>query len=417
MERIKIENFGGLNFVDIPIHKVNVFIGKQASGKSITAKLVYLFKGIFKEIYDGIADEKNKLEISKSILTKFKEYFPQDSWPNKDFKIVYFYNESECAIIRRQANKKIAIEYSDGVSKQFSNCRRLLKIDREKFTPKNQFEVYRPDYKVFNKYLSLVHNDLNINSGDAQIFIPAGRSFFANLQKSIFSFLSTKKEIDPFLVEFGSFYENIKWPAINFFNTVSPNIKTKAENHILEILGAKYYNDKNEDFLIHEDNRKVNLSYSSSGQQETLPLLLILRALLSIGFAGGGATVYIEEPEAHLFPSAQRKIVELIGLVINNSKGRIQIIITTHSPYILTSFNNLIHAGILYNHANTNNEKLNKIISKSMAISPEEFNAYALKNGKCENIIDEEFDLIHSSYLDKVSEEIAVEFDKLLDLT
>ena len=49
-----------------------------------------------------------------------------------------------------------------------------------------------------------------------------------------------------------------------------------------------------------------------------------------------------EEPEAHLYPETQSDIVELIGLLANLYHN--QIIKTTHRPYILSAFNNLLYA-------------------------------------------------------------------------
>mgnify|MGYP006206212493 CR=1 FL=1 len=48
----------------------------------------------------------------------------------------------------------------------------------------------------------------------------------------------------------------------------------------------------------------------------------------------------IEEPEAHLFPVAQKHLIELLAIMVNRNEDN-QLIITTHSPYILSSFNNL----------------------------------------------------------------------------
>lgn len=50
----------------------------------------------------------------------------------------------------------------------------------------------------------------------------------------------------------------------------------------------------------------------------------------------------LEEPEAHLFPEAQKYIVELIALLCNSTGS--SSFITTHSSYILTSINLLMHA-------------------------------------------------------------------------
>lgn len=55
------------------------------------------------------------------------------------------------------------------------------------------------------------------------------------------------------------------------------------------------------------------------------------------------AFVIIEEPEAHLYPSLQNKVVEFIAYFANMNNS--SVLITTHSPYILTSVNALYCAG------------------------------------------------------------------------
>lgn len=418
MEKIKIKDFGGLKQTEIDINKINLFIGKQASGKSVSIKLMYFFKSFFREFFEAAEDEKTKPELTKSLISKFEEYFPVDSWAENNFEITFFYNESEFSKVIRTGKSKIKIEFSPLVSKQFNNARRLIRGDKAKFQAKDKFEVYRPDFKVFEKYLSLVQNDISIESGYSQIFIPAGRSFFATLQSSIFSFLSNNKAIDPFLVSFGSFYENIKGIASRDYN----RNRNKAEKEkivddlIIQILGGKYQRVKSKDYIIHEDKRRINLAYASSGQQETLPLALILKALTRISFSGNGLTLYIEEPEAHLFPSAQKKIVELISSVFSLSKCQIQIILTTHSPYIISSFNNLLQAGQVLEEKESNKDKIDKVFNSLFSIPSGTLNAYALENQKCSSILDNEYKLIDSYYLDKVSDIISTDFDNLLNI-
>jgi len=418
MERIEIKDFGGLKKTKIDINKINLFIGKQASGKSVSIKLMYYFKSFFRDFYEAAEDDKSKPELTKTLISKFEEYFPIDSWADNNFEITFHYNDSEYSKVYRTGKNKIKIEFSPIVSKQFNNAKRLIRVDKAKFQAKDKFEVYRPDFKVFEKYLSLVQNDLAIESGYSQIFIPAGRSFFATLQSSIFSFLSNNKAIDPFLVSFGSFYENIKGIASRDYgrNRLKEEQGKIVDDLIIQILGGKYQRVKNKDYIIHEDKRRINLAYASSGQQETLPLALILKALTRISFSGNGLTLYIEEPEAHLFPSAQKKIVELISAVFSLSRCQIQIILTTHSPYIISSFNNLLQAGLVLEEKETNKEKIDKVYNSLFSVPSKTLNAYALENQKCTSILDSEYDLIDSYYLDKVSDVISTDFDNLLNI-
>jgi len=190
---------------------------------------------------------------------------------------------------------------------------------------------------------------------------------------------------------------------------------------IQEILCGEYSNEEDGEYLIHKDKRKVNLLNASSGQQEILPLLLILQTLLSIKgdiFGNKGIVLYLEEPEAHLYPNAQRNVIKLLARIFNSSNKNYQLFITTHSPYILSSFNNLIYAGLLNNKLNdSEKKKIFKIVSKDEIIEPSELSAYSISaKGQLKSVIDSETKLIAQNILDDVSNDISKEFGKLMDL-
>ena len=124
-------------------------------------------------------------------------------------------------------------------------------------------------------------------------------------------------------------------------------------------------------------------------------------------------TLYIEEPEAHLFPSAQKKVVELIVSVFKLSKCESQIILTTHSPYIISSFNNLLQAGLI--EEKSNDEKLYEIVNKLFIIPKNNLNAVSVEKQQFKSILDEDFGLIDSEYLDSISSIISNEFNQLID--
>lgn len=46
MESIHIKDFRGIEEMTLEINKINILIGPQASGKSVTAKLIYFFKKV-----------------------------------------------------------------------------------------------------------------------------------------------------------------------------------------------------------------------------------------------------------------------------------------------------------------------------------------------------------------------------------
>ena len=90
--------------------------------------------------------------------------------------------------------------------------------------------------------------------------------------------------------------------------------------------------------------------------------------------------------------------------------------ISTHSPYILTSLNNLLFAGQLYTDKKVDKNKLKDIISQKYTLNLNNFNAYLIENGALIDLIDKEIGLIRADKIDEISTQIADEFDTLLSL-
>ncbi|MDJ0582762.1 hypothetical protein [Crocosphaera sp.] len=113
---------------------------------------------------------------------------------------------------------------------------------------------------------------------------------------------------------------------------------------------------------------------------------------------------------------------ELFSLVFNLTEQKNGFFITTHSPYILTAFNNLIQAGNarkkIAERGNKPKElkKLYSIVSEDKILDIEDFGVYTLENGELRSIIDEENRLIDENIIDEISDEIGYIFDKLVDL-
>ncbi|WP_241210766.1 AAA family ATPase [Brachyspira hampsonii] len=103
-------------------------------------------------------------------------------------------------------------------------------------------------------------------------------------------------------------------------------------------------------------NKKIPVDKISSGQQEILWLLNVLLGIIWLNKKN--IFVIIEEPEAHLYPNMQKEIIDFIVNFMNITNSNI--LITTHSPYILTSANNLLYAGKLKENYKNNKEKIRK---------------------------------------------------------
>ena len=410
MERLHIQNFAGIKSMDFEFKSVNILIGPQGAGKSVTVKLLYFFKDFFKEIIKSVFSEETKREFDKQQKDKFANYFPKESWPKGPFSIIYTLDITTISI-QKTANG-ISLGYSENIKTTLLFLRKLLLEEQEKKKIESSLNTHVNKSSLEEVFRKNILSNFSESALNIQFFIPAGRSFFANLQKNIYSFLSDRKNLDPFIIEFGSYYENYK-------NTYDNNISLNGnefDDLIFKILNGNYKRERDEDFLIHKDSRKVNLINASSGQQETLPLTLILRALFLNNTTKFRATIFIEEPEAHLFPIAQKRIVQLLARLFNAKKPNFQIFITTHSPYILSSFNNLMEAGRLTEMKPDDTDSIAKVIPIEEQLKPGCLCAYSLANGTMEDLIDKESSLISQTVLDGISNEIAAEFGKLLDI-
>ena len=124
--------------------------------------------------------------------------------------------------------------------------------------------------------------------------------------------------------------------------------------------------------------------------------------------------IYLEEPEANVFPKTQYDLVKLFAWLANDSILCFDWVITTHSPYILSSFNNLLEAWQVAAAKPGAKDEIAKLIEERYWIRPSDFKAYCIHDGKLESIMDEETGLINGNYLDGVSDKIGSQFDELL---
>lgn len=431
MEKLTVKNFLNIEDIELNLAKINILIGPQASGKSIIAKLIYFFKDFFLTYRSSILREQNKADFDKSIINNFKKIFPGYSWKGQEFEITYHFNDYDVCLYQKKIadNKyKLSLEYSEHLVKS------RRKIFHEYKKKSNNLEIINKGKNyvvelsiylniIFGRYILKSHQ---INELDSLTFIPAGRSFFANLQNNIFSFLSEDVTVDYFLKEFGSDYEQIKrvYQSIKYYQ--KPNAIFEISDPINELINriilGNYRYENGEDWIYNnKNNKKINLSNSSSGQQEALPMLLIL-AILPFSRTSSNIFFIIEEPEAHLFPQSQKYVINLISLIFNLTKKSHKFLITTHSPYILTAFNNLIQAGntlkALQNKPDKSDlmKKLIKIVPENQMLDINDIGVYTIEDGSIKSIINQENQLIDTNIIDEISNQFNQEFDQLLEL-
>jgi energy-coupling factor transporter ATP-binding protein EcfA2 len=440
MQKIIIHNFGPVKDAEIEIKKVLVLIGEQATGKSTIAKLIYFFYELKNEIHDKINDfilkGKNFDEdlFKQYTRNRFLDYF-STLINNSSFSITFYYdvqkNKSLHFFIDK--NKHLNLKLSDHFfsKEDFKSLEPGLEELSRATEQRHFYMAIGRVREVFNQIINLKKRN--------NLFVIAGRSatvgyselfekyLFAELLKKIENNINHKYSIVDSLIlkQFIEHVVYLKEYVINrlkvFGNNVIELRKTTPispvfEQKALAILKGKYTIDNFGEKITHqEDNKRSTfLSDASSGQQEVVRILQDLEHILT-----EKKTVLrvVEEPEAHLFPTAQKELIELFSLIINQNTDN-QLIITTHSPYILTAFNNLLFGQAVIDKNPLAEEAVNAIVEKECRINATDFAAYSLSKKEadsiyCETIFEEKTGLIDQNYLDVVSEEMGNDFNAL----
>ena len=398
-EQLIVNNFLVIKEANFEVGKINVIIGSQATGKSLLTKLLYYFR---KVINENIFLYNNKKDFIKNSILLFNKYFPNYIWKNEEFTILYKIEDIEIKLFKKIKERTVKMEPGEGLVTILKNIRFKTEKSRNKLNMKTVDRIVNHIVVNNNGVTYFTYKELNLeNKVKNLLFIPANRSFFATLQKNIFSFLSEDIDIDPFIKEFGSRYERIK--SIQNKETIKNKLIADITKKILN--GNYLYQDKRD--WIESDKKIINILNASSGQQEALPMLIMLDFYYNIK----NVNIFIEEPEAHLFPISQKHIISLISLIYNNGNN---IVMTTHSPYILTALNNYILA---YDIMKKNGDSSIKgIVEKDFCINYNDVKAYTFENGKLNTIMDNENRLIGINIIDSVSDDFAKVFDTLLSL-
>lgn len=438
MRKIIIKNFGPVKNIELDISKtMNIVIGPQASGKSTIAKTIYFCRKIRDYLIEYLINSNNFLNTHpnelfvnflKFVRKNFMGFFGTTKH-RTPFNIKYFYDDSTERYVHLTLN-------DDGYAKIFfppsfsSEIKSVIndayKIHQELIQNKNSsfLDKYNEEARILNmsyKHFTEIAYTIFYDP-DVIVYIPAGRSILSTFSEQLYDVNVTL--MDTTMQEFvsltrstrGKFNSKLRDIVANYTKTVKGQINNNDVNLAIEIISkilkGEYVCDKDGEKIYYEVDKWVKLMFASSGQQESLWSLMLMFTFI---LEKRSAFIVLEEPEAHLFPEAQKYMVELITLFCNSTKS--SILLTTHSPYILTSINLLMHSYIVEN--NKKLEKEEKIIPRNCRLDPTAVKAgIILLNSKqnIKNIKNDDIGLIDAYEIDQVSEIINEETDKLINL-
>ncbi|GEN76693.1 AAA family ATPase [Chryseobacterium hagamense] len=431
MQKIEIRNFGPIQNLILQLKDFSVLIGPQASGKSTIAKTIFFFKSLnddlvkyFINSFESGDFEKPINSYGKIIRQKYLDYFGPSTHLNNLYLKFYYTKDIWITITLETNHNYITANFSktllDSIKKLVNESLKFHSSHNSRsISLLTSKDLLQKDIEK-REFISNIKEKCNLIFKEDRelIFIPAGRSLLATLSDQL-------QYVNPRSLDFlmRTFLDKINIVRPLFNKSLNDIIKerklltqleidysktTLAENIITKILKGKYQFDKDGEKIYYDANSYVKLNFSSSGQQESLWILLLLFIII---LEKQNVFIVIEEPEAHLFPEAQKEILNLIALMSNIRNS--QVIITTHSPYIIASLNNLILAK---KAGNKNSKLVNNIINKHLWIDRNKIFAAKVQSGKVSEIIDSEFNIIEQDYVDMISREINSEFDALFQL-
>lgn len=438
MQSLTIKDFGPIKTAEIEIKDVLLFIGPQASGKSTISKAIYFFKSLRDDLFRYLLDILNGTEPTPlhSSISNFgrraREKFLGIYGPVTHFtsmRLHYDYGNGFFADVEPAQDTAYTNIWLGGI---FSERFRLLveittafrqnaeERKKDRFLSSREALTLEAEEQAFIQELERKVN-LIFDDDREVIFLPAGRSLITTMSDQI-SNIDMSVRLDDLMRAFIRRINNLKPTFKNGLASLireQPEQGTKgkeaaqessilARSIIENILKGRYTFDPELGERLYYEEGYTKINYASSGQQEVVWILLLLFMLI---LNNRKVFIVIEEPEAHLYPVAQKQIIDLLALLANLNKN--QIVITTHSPYILSSCNNLLYA---FSLGQQKREQVAAIIEQSYWLDPQRLKAFMVAAGTIDSIMDEETKLLEIAAIDSASEIILETFDQLFNL-
>lgn len=424
MAHLIIKNIGPIKSVEFDLNKINLFMGPQSCGKSTVVKIISYCSWF----------EKNMVLKTKSRKDFYKELIEfhnlEDSYFSDNSYIEYV---TSCSRIVFKGNNK-------------ENPTIDIKVDHT-----HKFENHKIEYipaernfvslKGLGKYTDSRDNILNFlydwfqakqeKTKDSGFVLPLpslGVTYFYDKDQDADNILmqdgksinlrhssSGLMSITPLLLIFDYVMKQVytqkrtKSPLeITNIQTFLQNFDAKQADK-LKILQKRLSSLKSDVEKSVKEETSVSVDTIHEQLNELQEDLNNLIGLYSDYFY---SQVIIEEPELNLFPETQRDLVYYMLRVLNESKRKHILVMTTHSPYILFALNNCMMGGLVKEKITSENS--NSFLSFRSWIEPHQVSVYEIHDGYLKCIQDED-GIIEDNYLNQAYKENSSEYLALLD--
>lgn len=425
MHQLTIDKLGPIQHCELQIKSYTILTGYQTAGKSTIAKAVYFFRTLKEDLFQLInrraysqmihqhgydtkadSDEQTNLtsDFERFARSKFLNTFGTSYSMDQEMQLQYQYSDDVIISIRLIASVNtlvpnfVWIDYSPRVREFLSTHNSTTELDS---LGKELTDLFSDPFET--------------------VYIPAGRSVLTVLGTQFSYFYSTMDDAQKRLMDSCTrdYLERVIKLRSQFSNGLEGLVEgeTLSEENlrlyedalflVQQVLKGRYTVSDGEERIWVDSKHYVKINFASSGQQEAVWILNLLVYYLA---TQKRAFFIIEEPESNLFPESQKLIVELISLTATAGNS---IFLTTHSPYVLGTANNLLYAYEVGKYAP---EKAARIISRRKWIDSSTFTALFVKNGTVSDCMDYDLMQIDNDLLDQVSHVVNEEYDLLFEI-
>ena len=330
---IDIHKFGPLQEVSFQVAPFMVFTGMSKLGKSYANYLVYY-------LFTNLLDLKERTKLIESLIGKESSgSFTLSS----DLLSTYLHDNVtafmrallgdptiECDVDFRfpEFGKPLLVTYQEvaateeDIEKRLGNTLNISINNRER-----RINIVLNTMFTVGVYCQTVlSTELLGNFYKCSLIFPPANGALINAEYTYTSRINPKGMYDRFLAD------NEYCTSIGSTDAQSPYL-----NQIKKITDGDVVTEEGEEFLVLDGGEHVNMSAAASSIKEISPLLFLLK-----NHSGTKVAICLEEPEAHLHPSMQIQVADLIAECINNG---FLFHITTHSDYFMDRLNQLIKLG------------------------------------------------------------------------
>jgi len=132
-----------------------------------------------------------------------------------------------------------------------------------------------------------------------------------------------------------------------------------------------------------EKGLDIDLYNASSSIKQLAPLLLYLRYR-----AKENDLLIIDEPEMNLHPESQAKLLEVLAMLVNHG---VNVLLTTHSPYLMAHLNNLAQTGDTSQAVRNRQAKSLYLKHPDSLLRMDQVSAYEMRDNQLHSLKDEDY--------------------------